>query len=52
MTDEQYTAAVDNGTYTNFVNDKYGYGIFQWTYWSRKQNLLNYAKSKGLILKS
>ena len=47
MTDEQYTAAVDNGTYTNFVNDKYGYGIFQWTYWSRKQNLLNYAKSKG-----
>ena len=50
MTDEQYTAAVDNGTYTNFVNDKYGYGIFQWTYWSRKQNLLNYAKSKGVSL--
>lgn len=50
MTDEQYTAAVDNGTYTNFVNDKYGYGIFQWTYWSRKQNLLNYAKSKGVSI--
>lgn len=50
MTDEQYTAAVDNCTYTNFVNDKYGYGIFQWTYWSRKQNLLNYAKSKGVSI--
>ena len=50
MTDEQYTAAVDNGTYTNFVNDKYGYGIFQWTYWIRKQNLLNYAKSKGVSI--
>ena len=50
MTDEQYTAAVDNGTYTNFVNDKSGYGIFQWTYWSRKQNLLNYAKSKGVSI--
>ena len=50
MTDEQYTAAVDNGTYTNFVNDKYGYGIFQWTYWSRKQNLSNYAKSKGVSI--
>lgn len=50
MTDEQYTIAVDNGTYTNFVNDKYGYGVFQWTYWSRKQNLLNYAKSKGVSI--
>ena len=50
MTDEQYTAAVDNGTYTNFVNDKYGYGIFQWTYWSRKQTLLNYAQSKGVSI--
>lgn len=46
MTDEQYTAAVDNGTYSNFVKDSQGYGLAQWTYWSRKQNLLNYAKSK------
>lgn len=29
MTDEQYTAAVDNGTYTNFVNDSAGYGLAQ-----------------------
>lgn len=47
MTDEQYTEAVDNGTYTNFVKDKAGYGLAQWTFWSRKEKLLNYAKSKG-----
>lgn len=45
--DETYTVAVDNGTYTNFVRDAVGYGIAQWTYWNRKQNLLNYAKAKG-----
>ena len=27
MTDEQYTKAVDNGTYTNFVHDSAGYGL-------------------------
>ena len=43
-TDDTYTAAVDNGTYTNFVHDSAGYGLCQWTYYSRKQNLLNYAK--------
>lgn len=46
MTDASYTKAVDNGTYTNFVRDSAGYGLAQWTYWSRKQNLLNYARSK------
>ncbi len=47
FTDESYTAAVDNGTYDNFVRDKAGYGLAQWTYWSRKENLLDFAKSKG-----
>ena len=47
MNDVEYTLAVDNGTYTNFVNDSAGYGLAQWTYWSRKQGLLNYAKQKG-----
>lgn len=46
-TDAEYTAAVDNGSYTNFVNDKAGYGLAQWTYWSLKQEMLNYHKSKG-----
>lgn len=47
MTDAEYTAAVDNGTYCNFVKDCAGYGLAQWTYWSRKQNLLDFAKSAG-----
>ena len=44
FTNETYTKAVDNNTYNNFVNDSAGYGLAQWTYWSRKKNLLNYAK--------
>lgn len=47
MTDEEYTAAVDNGVYTNFVRDSHGYGLCQWTYWSRKQALLDFAKAAG-----
>lgn len=46
-TDEDYTAAVDNGIYTNFVKDSAGYGLAQWTYWSRKQALLAFCKAAG-----
>lgn len=46
-TDSTYTSAVDNGTYTNFVKDSFGYGYAQWTYWSSKENLLEYAKNQG-----
>ena len=46
-TDAAYTAAVDEGSYTNFARDSAGYGLAQWTYWSRKQNLLDYARDKG-----
>ena len=44
MTDAEYVAAVDAGTYTNFVRDGQGFGLCQWTYWSRKKNLLDYAQ--------
>lgn len=51
LTDKTYTSGVDNGSYTNFVNDSVGYGLVQWTYYSLKQDLLNYvqkhAKSIG-----
>ena len=47
FTDDTYTTSVDNGDYQNFVHDKVGYGIAQWTYWSRKQNLQKYAQKKG-----
>ena len=46
-TDAEYTAAVDNGTYKNFVNDGAGYGLAQWTFPTRKAALLEYAKSAG-----
>lgn len=47
MSDEDYTRAVDNGSYTNFTRDGLGYGLAQWTFWSRKQTFLDYVKSKG-----
>ena len=47
FTDDTYTSSVDNGTYQNFVKDSAGYGLAQWTYWSRKQNMLDFAKSVG-----
>lgn len=46
LSDAEYTKRVDNGRYTNFVNDKAGYGLAQWTFWSRKQSLLEYAKAQ------
>lgn len=46
LTDEEYTAAVDSGAYANFVKDSAGYGLAQWTFWSRKQNLINFAKEQ------
>lgn len=46
-TDAQYTVAVDNGKYKNFVKDSAGYGLAQWTYWSRKQALIDFCKTAG-----
>ena len=47
LSDDNYTLAVDSGAYGNFVKDKAGYGLAQWTFWSRKQELLEFAKSQG-----
>lgn len=55
-TDLTYTMAVDLGTYRfgsydnakdSFIRDKAGYGLAQWTYWSRKQGLYELAASRG-----
>lgn len=46
LSDEQYTAAADNGL-LDFVNDSVGYGLCQWTYNTRKRELLSYAKRSG-----
>lgn len=47
FTDDTYTAAVDSGDYTNFVKDSAGYGLAQWTFWSRKQKLLTFVRSRN-----
>lgn len=46
-TDDSYTEAVDSGLYKNFVHDAAGYGLAQWTYSTRKENLLKFAKNQG-----
>lgn len=48
--DEQYTAAVDNGTYPGFVTDGIGYGLCQWTHPDRKAKLLRFARSRGVSI--
>ena len=54
FTDESYTEAVDNGTYTEsqFVNDEAGYGLAQWTYYTRKQGLYDMKQSMGVSIGS
>ena len=46
LSDDAYTAAADNGT-INFAKDAVGYGLCQWTYKTRKANLLAFAKAQG-----
>lgn len=47
MSDAEYTAAVDRGSWPNFASDGYGYGYYQITYPSRKLNYLSFAKEMG-----
>ena len=49
LTDAEYVAAVDAGTH-DFVNDKAGFGLCQWTYWSRKKELLEHVRSLGVSI--
>ena len=51
MDDETYTAAVNSGAYSkdSFVHDKAGYGLAQWTYWSRKEAFYNYMIEKNMV---
>lgn len=48
MTDAEYVAAVDAGTYTNFAADGAGFGICQWTFHTRKEALLGYVKKMAV----
>lgn len=48
-TDSEYTSAVDNKSYSKeqFYNDKAGYGLAQWTYYSRKKMMYEYIIEKN-----
>lgn len=47
LTDDQYTAAADNGL-IDFAHDAVGYGLCQFTYHTRKKALLEFAKQNGV----
>lgn len=42
LSDGEYTRRADAGE-PDFIRDGAGYGLCQWTYWSRKQALLGFA---------
>jgi len=50
--DSSYTSNVDNGSISkySFSHDSAGYGLAQWTYYTRKQGLYEYAKNKGVSI--
>lgn len=52
LSDAEYTARVDDGRIDRetFAHDAYGYGLYQLTYWTRKQGFYDYAKSKGVSI--
>lgn len=47
LTDVTYTAymqyEIDEGRLASFYSDKVGYGLAQWTFWSRKKELAEYS---------
>lgn len=46
LSDDEYTAAAAEWP-VKFIHDGVGYGLCQWTYWSRKQALFNFAQEHG-----
>ncbi len=46
LSNEEYVRKTNNGSYKNFVNDRAGFGLAQWTFHSRKQALLNMCRGK------
>lgn len=46
---KEYAAAVDSGrmSISEFSRDQRGFGLAQWTYFQRKENMFNFAKGRG-----
>ena len=47
LDDGEYTRRADAGE-LDFIRDGAGYGLCQWTYWSRKQALMGFARARGV----
>lgn len=47
LTNETYTAIVDEGKNDNFITDGIAYGLVQWCYKTRKQGLLEKARREN-----
>ena len=50
ISDQEYVQRVDNGTYTNFVYDGFGFGLFQVTFYTRKRKFLDWMRARGLSI--
>lgn len=50
-TDEKYTELIDKGIYDRdkFVHDSAGYGLCQWTHWSRKNDLFTFWLQRDFL---
>ncbi len=46
LTDQEYVDKTNDGSYTNFVHDGCGFGLVQWTYYTRKQAFLDMCEGK------
>lgn len=44
LTDKEYVEKTNDGSYKNFVHDGCGFGLVQWTYYSRKEAFLKTCK--------
>lgn len=49
LNDDQYTIACDAGKH-DFVHDSAGYGLAQWTYYSRKQGLWDLCQQRNVSI--
>lgn len=49
VTDEEFTQALNSGKYSEdkFLYDHFGYGLAQWTYWSRKKCFYDFMKKNA-----
>ena len=48
LSDQQYVDYVNSGRYSesSFIHDAVGFGLAQWTYYTRKQALLNHCRGR------